>query len=59
MNITNEHGKALKDAYDDVLCGLGQYLFSILRSCNFLSHLVFFLINLLVMVCFIVFHFPW
>ncbi|KAK6241267.1 hypothetical protein SCA6_006656 [Theobroma cacao] len=22
MNITNEHGKALKDAYDDVLCGL-------------------------------------
>ncbi|KAE8672707.1 Methylmalonate-semialdehyde dehydrogenase [Hibiscus syriacus] len=22
MNITNEHGKVLKDAYDDVLCGL-------------------------------------
>ncbi|GMI74640.1 hypothetical protein HRI_001133300 [Hibiscus trionum] len=22
MNITNEHGKPLKDAYDDVLCGL-------------------------------------
>lgn len=43
MNITNEHGKALKDAYDDVLCGLGQYLFSILMSYNFLSHLVCFL----------------
>ena len=27
MNITNEHGKALKDAYGDVLSGLGQYLF--------------------------------
>ncbi|KAK8529790.1 hypothetical protein V6N12_060559 [Hibiscus sabdariffa] len=22
MNITNEHGKPLKDAYDDILCGL-------------------------------------